>query len=309
MSETNKNISHPHLMDEPPISVYPTLAVHLGINSAIIFQQLHFLLNVQKKAKNKFNYVDERWWVYNSYPAWRKDYFPWLAVSTIKRLFLDLENKNLVLSMQSVKHKSDRRKWYTIDYKAWASYQNDTIPSSQNETMSASYQNDTIMGSKEANGLSETTSEREKKDLAPDSAKGAGKEKSKAVAAMIHAWIEALPAAPVESVPPYNNKHYRTIASGLLAGGYNAEQVTAFVKFELAQDWRDMKHVKFTEVGEKMPGWVESRQKARPSRKSDPSHILDLPEDFDMNNREHRLSYERQMRRINGIPEPEGNEA
>lgn len=113
-----------HLLDEPPMLVYPSLAVLLGINHAVVFQQLHFLINGQKTAKNKYNYVADkqgvmRWWVYNSYPDWRRDYFPWLTVAALKKIFPSLENDHLVLSMQGVKSKSDRRKWYTIDYEAW----------------------------------------------------------------------------------------------------------------------------------------------------------------------------------------------
>lgn len=111
------------LMDEPPINFYPSLAVALGVNEAIIFQQLHFLLGVTEKAKSKYNLVDGRWWVYNSYKEWQANYFPWIHEGTIKRLFLDLEERGLVSSMQSVKHASDRRKWYTINYEAWEQFE------------------------------------------------------------------------------------------------------------------------------------------------------------------------------------------
>lgn len=113
-----------HLLDEPPMLVYPSLAVLLGINHSIVFQQLHFLINGQKTAKNKYNHVADqqgvmRWWVYNSYPDWVRDYFPWLSVAALKKIFPALEKDGLVLTMKGVKSKSDRRKWYTIDYEAW----------------------------------------------------------------------------------------------------------------------------------------------------------------------------------------------
>ena len=110
----------PGLLDEPPMLVYPSLAATLGINKAVMFQQLHFLLNGQRTAKNKYNYVNNRWWVYNSYPEWKRDYFSWLSESAIKKLFSELEKQEgVVLSLQGVKNRSDRRKWYTIDYEAW----------------------------------------------------------------------------------------------------------------------------------------------------------------------------------------------
>ncbi|MBA3570820.1 MAG: hypothetical protein H0W34_02345 [Pyrinomonadaceae bacterium] len=144
------------LMDEPPINFYPSLAVALGVNEAIIFQQLHFLLGVTEKAKNKYNLVEGRWWVYNSYKEWQANYFPWLHEGTIKRLFLVLEERGLVLSIQSVKNPSDRRKWYAIDYEAWEHLET-TIGT--NCSHGSSEQNVPVVGTNCSHGYSETTSE------------------------------------------------------------------------------------------------------------------------------------------------------
>lgn len=112
----------PFLLDESPILVYPSLAKILkNVNKAIILQQVHFLLNVSKLADKKYNLVDSRWWVYNSYKEWQA-YFPWLSMSAIKGLFGMLERDGLILSRQGVKDRWDRRKWYTIDYEAFAAF-------------------------------------------------------------------------------------------------------------------------------------------------------------------------------------------
>lgn len=112
----------PHLLEEPPISLYPSLAVALGnVNKAIILQQVHYLLQSAKLSKNAYVFVDDKWWVYNSYKEWRK-YFPWLAEVTIKGLFGMLEHDGIIISQQGVKDKLDRRKWYTIDYDAYLSH-------------------------------------------------------------------------------------------------------------------------------------------------------------------------------------------
>lgn len=172
-----------HLLSEAPMLVYPTLAKLLGINKSIMLQQLHFLLNTTKTAKNKYNFIDGRWWVYNSYPEWQRDYFVWLGESTIKRFFLELEDAGIVRSRQGVKNPNDRRKWYTIDYEAWERYaaalpsETDASPvaedgsesddaSAQNEPMGdqlkmsrSSAQNEPVISSKRADDLSETSSE------------------------------------------------------------------------------------------------------------------------------------------------------
>lgn len=130
-----------NLLDEHPLLVYKSLAKALGINKAIIFQELHFLLNATKTAKRKYNFVDDCWWVYNSYDEWREDYFPWLSKGAIKRMFIELEEAGLVLSMQGVKQKSDRKKWYSIDYATWEQFvtmmgtKSDHDTSEQNEPM------------------------------------------------------------------------------------------------------------------------------------------------------------------------------
>lgn len=110
------------LLDEPPITVYPSLAKALGnVNKALILQQLHYLLNVTETADKQYNFVGDKWWVYNTYEEWQ-NFFSWLSISAIKGLFGSLEKAGLVLSMQGVKDKWDRRKWYTLDYEAFTKF-------------------------------------------------------------------------------------------------------------------------------------------------------------------------------------------
>jgi len=98
----------------------------------------------------------------------------------------------------------------------------------------------------------------------------AGQGEAPSVPSMIKAWLDALPAQPIEKVPAYQNKHYRRIAQGLIDAGYTPEQVAAYVKAQLAETWREVKYVKFTEVGEKLPFWKAQKQApqfAHPSHK------------------------------------------
>lgn len=110
-----------YLLDEPPILVYPTLAAKLGLDRAVMLQQLHFLLNITEKTKRKYNFVNDRWWVYNSYPEW-VEHFPWLTAEAIRKHFKKLEDQGIVISISSVKAALDRRKWYSIDYQAYESW-------------------------------------------------------------------------------------------------------------------------------------------------------------------------------------------
>ena len=108
------------LLDERPLQVLPQLAVKIGLNEAIALQQLHFhVINAEKKSHID-HFYEGRWWVYNSYAQWRDNDFPFWSESTIKRIFLKLENLGLALSNQLSKNKSDRKKWYSIDYEKLA---------------------------------------------------------------------------------------------------------------------------------------------------------------------------------------------
>ena len=56
------------LIDDYPILVLPKLATEIGLNEAIILQQIHYWL------KNSSHYHDNRKWIYNSYPEWQKQF-------------------------------------------------------------------------------------------------------------------------------------------------------------------------------------------------------------------------------------------
>jgi hypothetical protein len=158
---TNQRI--PALMDEYPLLVYPSLAVAMGVNKAIVFQQLHFLLCNQKTAKNEYVFIDGRWWVYNTYSEWQEGYFCWLTTITLKRIFIELRKDNLIITRQSVKNKSDRRKWYTIDYERWNHYRANLhlldTPMDQNDTMVDGIILIPSNVSKSSDGYSETKTE------------------------------------------------------------------------------------------------------------------------------------------------------
>ncbi|MHA3883009.1 conserved phage C-terminal domain-containing protein [Staphylococcus epidermidis] len=97
------------LIDDYPILVLPKLAEKIGLNEAIILQQIHYWL---KDSKHKY---DNKNWIYNSYPNWVKQ-FPFWSERTIRRTFGSLEKKNLVYVGNYNKAGFDRTKWYSINY-------------------------------------------------------------------------------------------------------------------------------------------------------------------------------------------------
>ncbi|MCO4339733.1 conserved phage C-terminal domain-containing protein [Staphylococcus agnetis] len=112
------------LIDDYPIQVLPKLAEEIGLNEAIILQQIHYWLN-----SSKHNY-DGKKWIYNSYPKWIEQ-FPFWSESTIKRTITSLEKQNLVHVGNYNKVGFDRTKWYSINYTTLNKLM--TRPSGQND--------------------------------------------------------------------------------------------------------------------------------------------------------------------------------
>ncbi|HDZ3345894.1 TPA: DnaD domain protein [Staphylococcus aureus] len=127
------------LIDDYPIQVLPKLAEAIGLNEAIVLQQIHYWLN---NSKHKY---DGKTWIFNSYPEWQKQ-FPFWSLITIKRTIYSLEKQNLLLIGNYNKAKFDKTKWYSINYQTIEgmirpSYQNDTTSVSKRDD--GVYQNDT----------------------------------------------------------------------------------------------------------------------------------------------------------------------
>lgn len=121
------------LIDEYPLLVLPSLAVKIGLNEAIVLQQVHYWVKQSGKPR------DGRMWIYNTFEDWRRQ-FPFFSMSTLKRTIKSLETSGFLLTGSYNKQKTDRTKWYTIDLDMLNS------PLCQNNTMgdSALVQSDTM---------------------------------------------------------------------------------------------------------------------------------------------------------------------
>jgi DnaD/phage-associated family protein len=95
--------------DENVMVFQPKLAQLLGLNEAIIINQIHYWV---KRSKN---IIEGRYWVYNTYESWQKQ-ICFLSESTIKKTIKKLEGIGIIKSGNFNKSKLDKTKWYTIDY-------------------------------------------------------------------------------------------------------------------------------------------------------------------------------------------------
>lgn len=97
------------LINEPPLQVLPTLAVAIGLNNAIVVQQVHYWLRVSKNER------DGNKWVYKTIDEWHEE-FPFWSKRTLERVIESLEDMKILASGNYNKLKMDRTKWYRIDY-------------------------------------------------------------------------------------------------------------------------------------------------------------------------------------------------
>lgn len=93
-----------------PLVINPALAEKIGLNEAIILQQLNYWLTRTESGVLKNGKV----WIYNTYAEWHEQ-VPFFSERTIQRIMLKLERVGVVESEMLNKSKGDRTKFYTIN--------------------------------------------------------------------------------------------------------------------------------------------------------------------------------------------------
>ena len=128
------------------------IAIALGVNEAIVLNQIDYWLdyNQRDKEKRTTHFFDNRWWAFNTYEEWREHNFQFWSMSTIKRVFSGLEDRGqgkepIILSKKYDPKNGNHTKWYSIDYDALDEAILPFLPDSFNLTLSRSGQSDTNM--------------------------------------------------------------------------------------------------------------------------------------------------------------------
>ena len=97
------------LIHDNPILILPTLAVKIGLNEAVVLQQIHYWLVTSAHVK------EGKKWVFNTYKDWQLQ-LPFWSESTIKRTIKSLEDQGYLISANFNRFKMDKTKWYSINY-------------------------------------------------------------------------------------------------------------------------------------------------------------------------------------------------
>jgi hypothetical protein len=89
------------------------LAKIIGLNEAVILQQVHYWCTLNKKNKKNLN--DGEYWVFQTFEEW-SDQFPF-GLRTTKTVFKKLEDAGFLIVGNYNKMRIDRTKWYRVNYK------------------------------------------------------------------------------------------------------------------------------------------------------------------------------------------------
>lgn len=98
------------LINEPPLQVLPSLAAAIGLNEALLLQQLHYWLRHAKVEH------DGKMWIYKNLDKWKEQDFPFWSKNTIRRAVKSLNDKDLILVEKLAQNSFDRVNHYTINY-------------------------------------------------------------------------------------------------------------------------------------------------------------------------------------------------
>jgi len=113
------------MFDVRPQVLNVKLASLIGLEASTIVQQLHYWLEVNKKADKNFH--DGRYWTYGSLQEYRDRDFPYFSTDQLWRIIKKLVKSGIIIKGNYNKHKMDKRLWYTIDYATISALVDETL--------------------------------------------------------------------------------------------------------------------------------------------------------------------------------------
>lgn len=109
---------------ENPLMIYPEIAKKIGLNEAIVIQQIHYWL---RQNENKTTHIiNDKVWCYNSIKEWNETFVFW-SKNTIIRAIDNLVKLNLIYKDNHNKQKFDKTIWYSINYQEFIKVVNQEI--------------------------------------------------------------------------------------------------------------------------------------------------------------------------------------
>lgn len=107
------------ILNDNCIPLSPVLAEKIGLNEAIVVQQVHYWIEMYRNTKDEKikekHFHDGKWWIYNTYDEWHKQ-FPFWCLRTLKSVFQKAIDKEVLLVGHYNIRKYDHTNWYTVNY-------------------------------------------------------------------------------------------------------------------------------------------------------------------------------------------------
>ncbi|NJO63015.1 MAG: hypothetical protein HC836_33795 [Richelia sp. RM2_1_2] len=153
---------------ESPLLVPPLLAAEIGLNEALILQQIHYYCLMSKHIKR-----DGRRWFWKTLSDWSKT-LPFLSTSTIRRAIANLKDKFNLIDVERHSQKTwYQANWFTINVENVETLWNKIFHSGQMDvtnlnTSSCSRRTDDIKEFSSADFSSEKQAAEKEKCLEPD---------------------------------------------------------------------------------------------------------------------------------------------
>ncbi|ARB29724.1 hypothetical protein ATI14_1746 [Pseudomonas tolaasii NCPPB 2192] len=116
-----------------PLVINPQLAERIGLNEAIVLQQLKYWLNETESGVDH----EGRRWVYNTVEQWQKQ-FPFWSQETVKRALSSLQKQGLVLVEKLAKAQHDHTNHYAINYQSDALFDQVNLTQSDQVNLTSS---------------------------------------------------------------------------------------------------------------------------------------------------------------------------
>lgn len=98
------------LINEAPLVLQPSLAMAVGLNEALILQQVQYWLTTNSGVIH-----EGRKWIFNTIGQWRKQ-MPFWSEDTIKRALKNLRDSGILETANLAEDSRDRTLYYTINY-------------------------------------------------------------------------------------------------------------------------------------------------------------------------------------------------
>lgn len=254
------------LLKVKPLVVSPELASRIGLNEAIVLQQICYWL---EDTTSGVEYDGKRW-VYNTIDEWTNQ-FPFWSSDTVKRALTSLKKRDLIFVEQLKKTQHDRTNYYAINHANPLLTDEGNLPSSKNanctnrEGQAAPIDGGNMPSSIRANcprlteNTTENTTEITGKDSCPVSAKPDSDSSEDAFRVLEHLNRAA-------GLRYQKSKSSLGPIRGRLSEDFSADELILTVDYTIAKWSEDPKMSEFVRPETifrpgKFPGYLSSAQK------------------------------------------------